>query len=214
MDIVTRLKMFIDYLGMANSTFADQAHITRPTLSQILNGRNKKISNELISKLHEAFPSLNIMWLMFGDGDMIVGDAPNGGRSFTPVNPNVSEYRAESPEDGRGFDINLFDLEEGPSQRVKSSVSDTETNPENSPHQDVIDTRHRVNPDTRTSEKKDRENKDNSIASFWSDITPENHRRVDSPATEGNKTVSYIMVFYSDNSYEMFRPQREDQSGR
>lgn len=212
MDIVTRLKMFIDYLGMANSTFADQANITRPTLSQILNGRNKKISNELISKLHEAFPSLNIMWLMFGDGDMIVGDDPNGGHSYTPhANTNATEPRAESPEDGRGFDINLFDLDDRPSQRVKSNVSDTDTNTENGSRQEVVDTRHRKNPDTRTTEK---ENKVNNLASFWSDIAPENHRRVEAPATEGNKTVSYIMVFYSDNSYEMFRPQREDQPGR
>ena len=71
MDIVGRLKEYIEYLGMQNSQFADKAQIPRPTLSQILNGRNKKISNELIDKLHYAFPNLNIMWLLFGDGEMV-----------------------------------------------------------------------------------------------------------------------------------------------
>jgi plasmid maintenance system antidote protein VapI len=74
MDIVTRLKQFIDYTKLPSSQFADMAQIPRPTLSQIMNGRNKKISNELISKLHETFPQLNVMWLMFGDGDMVTGE--------------------------------------------------------------------------------------------------------------------------------------------
>ena len=70
MDIATRLKQFMTAKNIASSQFADSADIPRPTLSQLLNGRNKKISNELIGKIHEAFPSLNVMWLMFGEGDM------------------------------------------------------------------------------------------------------------------------------------------------
>lgn len=56
---------------MASSQFADTAQIPRPTLSQIMSGRNKKISNEIIGKLHEAFPQLNVIWLLFGDGQML-----------------------------------------------------------------------------------------------------------------------------------------------
>ncbi len=70
MDIATRLRQFMAYKNIASSQFADNADIPRPTLSQLLNGRNKKISNELIGKIHEAFPSLNVMWLMFGEGGM------------------------------------------------------------------------------------------------------------------------------------------------
>ena len=68
MDIVTRLKMFLDQTGISNSLFADTCEIPRPTLSQLL----------------------NVMWLMFGDGEMInsgseqpqatdkMTDSPNG----------------------------------------------------------------------------------------------------------------------------------------
>lgn len=56
---------------MASTQFADIANIPRPTISQILNGRNRKISNEVIEKIHIGFPDLNIMWLLFGDGDMV-----------------------------------------------------------------------------------------------------------------------------------------------
>ncbi len=70
MSIVDRLKRYMDFIGLASTQFADVANIPRPTISQILNGRNRKISNEVIEKLHIGFPKLNIMWLLFGDGDM------------------------------------------------------------------------------------------------------------------------------------------------
>lgn len=75
MEISDRLKAFIDHSGLSSSQFADLAGIPRPTLSQVLNGRNKKVSNELVGKLHASFPNLNILWLLFGEGEM--GQVPN-----------------------------------------------------------------------------------------------------------------------------------------
>ncbi len=72
MDIVSRLKFFMENQRIASSQFADTCRIPRPTLSQLLNGRNKKISDELIGKIHESYPSLSILWLMFGEGDMVI----------------------------------------------------------------------------------------------------------------------------------------------
>ena len=73
MDIISRLKKFLSDTGISNSQFADTCVIPRPTLSQLLNGRNKKVSDEVIAKIHRAYPSLNIMWLLFGDGEMLHG---------------------------------------------------------------------------------------------------------------------------------------------
>jgi transcriptional regulator with XRE-family HTH domain len=75
-DIVSRIKIFLQSMGIANSSFADICGIPRPSLSQLLNGRNKKVSNEVIDKIHAAYPELNMMWLMFGDGDMLRQGAP------------------------------------------------------------------------------------------------------------------------------------------
>ena len=71
MDIVSRLKAFLEQNKISNSVFADNCGIPRPTLSQLLNGRNKKVSDELIAKIHTAYPQLSITWLMFGEGTMI-----------------------------------------------------------------------------------------------------------------------------------------------
>ena len=54
MDIVDRLKQFIDYLEIPVTKFADNCEIPRPTLSQLTNGRNKSVRNELVEKIHRA----------------------------------------------------------------------------------------------------------------------------------------------------------------
>lgn len=70
MDIVNRLKSFMEAHGIGSTQFADACGIPRPTLSQILSGRNKKISDEVISKIHAAYPRLSVLWLLFGEGQM------------------------------------------------------------------------------------------------------------------------------------------------
>lgn len=70
--VAIRIKQFIDYLQVSNSQFADEAGIPRPTLSQLLHGRNKSVNDLLLQKLHDAFPQLNLMWLLFGKGSMVL----------------------------------------------------------------------------------------------------------------------------------------------
>jgi transcriptional regulator with XRE-family HTH domain len=97
MDIVTRLKMFMEQAGISSSQFADTCEIPRPTLSQLLNGRNKKVSDEVIGKIHRAYPSLNVMWLMFGDGEMLLkgGDIAQAGDAVAV--PSARDSHVEDP---------------------------------------------------------------------------------------------------------------------
>lgn len=66
--IASRMKMFIDSAGLTSTQFADMCGIARPSLSQILSGRNKKISDKIISLIHKTFPDLSVLWLLFGEG--------------------------------------------------------------------------------------------------------------------------------------------------
>ena len=69
-NIAIRLKFLIEELGISNSQFADECNISRPTLSQLVTGRNKKVSDVIISQIHKAYPDLSILWLLFGEGDV------------------------------------------------------------------------------------------------------------------------------------------------
>lgn len=70
MDIVNRLITFMEAHGIGSTQFADNCGIPRPSLSQLLSGRNKKISDAVIAKIHNAYPTLSILWLLFGEGQM------------------------------------------------------------------------------------------------------------------------------------------------
>ena len=103
MDIVDRLNMFLDSSGISSSKFADACGIHRPTLSQLRNGRNKKVSDEVIKKIHDAYPSLNVMWLMFGDGEMISGGGPNANSPKSLFDEDVmADGRMNLPADALG----------------------------------------------------------------------------------------------------------------
>ena len=106
MDIVSRLKKFLEHAGISNSQFADTCVIPRPTLSQLLNGRNKKVSDEVIAKIHRAYPSLNIMWLLFGDGEMIMS---SGDSNQEGDNLSASTSTSESMVDEMGQRAISFD---------------------------------------------------------------------------------------------------------
>lgn len=70
-NVAIRLKVFMDSMGLSSSQFADTCGISRPTLSQLLSGRNKKVSDVIIGLIHKAFPQLSVVWLLFGEGDML-----------------------------------------------------------------------------------------------------------------------------------------------
>lgn len=73
MDIVSRLKQYLEAHQISVTQFADTCGIPRPSASQLLNGRNKKVSDEVITKIHQSYPSLSMLWLLFGEGSMESG---------------------------------------------------------------------------------------------------------------------------------------------
>ena len=75
-----RIKEIIEREGMAQSQFADFIGVNRPTLSHILLGRNNP-SMEVVMKIHQKFPKINILWLLDGIGSYegdAVADYPAG----------------------------------------------------------------------------------------------------------------------------------------
>lgn len=75
-----RIKQVIEREGMTQSQFADFIEVNRPTLSHILAGRNNP-SMEVVMKIHQKFPKINILWLLDGMGSYegdAVADYPKG----------------------------------------------------------------------------------------------------------------------------------------
>lgn len=123
-NVAIRLKVFIETMGLTNSQFADQCGIPRPSLSQILTGRNKKISDVIVGQIHAMFPQLSVLWLLFGEGDMLVPllknetaeeDLPN---LFSESVKNTGNYS----EIGKYSNLNaLNDSKNAPSTRMNTA---------------------------------------------------------------------------------------------
>ena len=92
-----RIREIIEREGMGQSQFADYIGVNRPTLSHILAGRNNP-SLEIVMKIRQAFPKINILWLLDGMGSYegdAVADYPNG---------TLMEDRTADVADGYGYD--------------------------------------------------------------------------------------------------------------
>ena len=158
MDIVSRIKTFLSLNGIAYSIFADKCDIPRPTLSQLLNGRNKKISNEVLDKIHVAYPELSMMWLMFGEGEMM----SEIGKNITNLQSSIFDENEEFNEDIESDDIKQNHVQDAnPVVEALQSLS-----------MNMV----------KTQEK--------------------------SGSSENEKRIVNIMVFYSDNSFESFVPNK------
>lgn len=105
----SRLQQFLNVENMTQSEFADRIGIARASVSHILAGRNKP-SIEMVQKLSESFPALNLEWFINGNGKMYKSDSP---ASYTSVQ-NVAQVQEQS----------LFDIEsemQAPNQAAYSA---------------------------------------------------------------------------------------------
>ncbi|MEZ3591276.1 MAG: helix-turn-helix domain-containing protein [Muribaculaceae bacterium] len=178
MDIVSRIKIFMNYLGIANSQFADTCKIPRPTISQVLNGRNKKISDELISKIHEAYPQLSVLWLMFGEGEMV-----------QDANIKISEPQTET---NLGFDDTHRAVTETFSDRIDFD----------SPEIGDV-TNKNIQTDTLPDPLKATE-----FASSLPKESAETAQGTITFSTDASKEIVNILVFYSDGRFQQFVPMK------
>ncbi len=64
-----RVIEIIDKKKLTPSRFADSIGVPRSTISHIISGRNKP-SLELVSKIADCFPEINLDWLVKGKGSM------------------------------------------------------------------------------------------------------------------------------------------------
>ncbi|HAG14990.1 MAG TPA: hypothetical protein DCG69_00495 [Bacteroidales bacterium] len=70
--MIKRIKTLISAKNLSASQFADLLGVQRSNISHILSGRNKP-SLDFILRIVEVYPSVNLEWLLKGQGEMLVG---------------------------------------------------------------------------------------------------------------------------------------------
>ena len=104
-EIKDRIKKIMEQSDLTSSAFAESIGIQQSTLSHILSGRNNP-SLEVIMKIHQAYNSISLHWLLYGEGNMMEKTTPTTSSAgplfdFEPKNPiegaGSSEFRKEMP---------------------------------------------------------------------------------------------------------------------
>lgn len=71
-----RLRKLIKSLSLTQSALADKLGITQGAVSSWL--CRDTLSSEGAHRIKEAFPQINLDWLLTGNGQMLISDAPTG----------------------------------------------------------------------------------------------------------------------------------------
>lgn len=119
-SVASRLRSLIDSLGLTDSQFADSCSISRPTLSLLLSGKNKKISDVMLSQIHEAFPNVSILWLLFGEGDKFLKTKNDDNNEINHSENSLFQDNDTEPDEQLNL-INVRQLEEIVQQVVNKS---------------------------------------------------------------------------------------------
>ncbi len=92
-----RLKKILDYYGLSASAFAEIITVQRSSISHILSGRNKP-SLDFITKVLNAFPDIELLWLLSGVGEFPKNTAPPQKVEPTQISSNPSSAAISNEE--------------------------------------------------------------------------------------------------------------------
>lgn len=88
-----RIEEIMQKIGVSSSQFAKIIGMKQASLSHILTGRNNP-SLDVVMKINQAFPDINLKWLLYGEGEM---GTPNYHISDTNENEEISDSENEYP---------------------------------------------------------------------------------------------------------------------
>lgn len=201
--VASRLKLFIDTSGLTSTQFADMCGIPRPSLSQILSGRNKKISDILVGQIHRAFPDLSVVWLLFGEGPVKIGYS----RNFTDnksLKENLGVYPSEdifgSPRKDNPDSINFGTDNSNIGDDTTKLASMNQTNRSGGKMQ---------NENSNLTSLKSYDNSVNSADNqvFESDLKILDLTRQIEQMRQNPRKVLQITIYYDDSTFETFIPK-------
>lgn len=98
-SMTDRIQTVMKATKMSQQDFAKKLGISPASLSSILNNRTNPTANH-VRAIHAAFPNINVAWLMFGEGDMLLHSADGDGAPLDEV-PEADRKPADE-ESGEG----------------------------------------------------------------------------------------------------------------
>ena len=109
-----RIELLMKCYELSPSQFAEKTGIQRASVSHILSGRNKP-SLEVLLKIYDAFPELDLKWLMTGAGEEPVAAS----KSAVSAVPSVENSLFSQPELQQVLNVVQSRQEQAPQRPVR-----------------------------------------------------------------------------------------------
>lgn len=194
-SINDRISELIEFLDITPTAFADEIGIQRSGLSHILKGRNKP-SLDVVQKIVNRFPEINILWMVNGTGAM---------SSSTPsvINLQQKSQTAKKEEDN-ALKNTLFDTD---NTGFESSLQPSPSAP--SPAQNALNTPKNqgkyTHEDYVVDGEKDMPRHTDADETFKKGNDSTVYEPGNAVASGAQKKITKIVVFFDDNSYQEMR---------
>ena len=118
-----RIAQIMKKEGLTNAEFAEKIDISTSSLSHIFSGRNKP-SLDVVTRIHKAYPYVNLYWLLNGEGEMEINKDPQE----TTIDFGLLSETAENAEYPtnctNGTEFRKENASEGPSSGIKEIVKE------------------------------------------------------------------------------------------
>ena len=188
-----RIRQLMEELHLTQQSFAKETGINTATLSNVLAGKSKP-TLDIVDKIRLKFSNLNVLWLMYGQGEMFGGaDGSSFASADSPVSPasdsptsSASWTNDDAPrltEGGDGpaisFIVDEQRVESRPKQRQQTTAGYTQPSLFDQPQM------HSVN-NTRKNPVQ------NEV------------KYIDKP----QRKITEIRIFYDDQTWETFVPKK------
>ena len=179
--MIDRIKQVMEYSQMNPASFAEQIGINRSNLTHLFSGRNQP-SLELAKKILHAFPEIKTEWLVMGVGGMMRSEEEK--ELNIKIQNEKNLYKEKTEPD-------LFAAEATQKNRVLDSLPEQAIAQEKKIDDRIFDS------------KRDMEKRETKV-----EIVPPIEKEVLPSHPPASPTVSKIIFFYSDNSFEIFHPNK------
>ena len=173
-----RIELLMKCYDLSPSQFAERTGIQRASVSHIISGRNKP-SLEVMLKVYDAFPGVDMKWLMTGVGEEPVRLAVS--EAVPSATDTLFPGVDVAPEKQQQLESNLF----APAPIVEP-VQHEESKQRRTPVQQPV--RERSVPDTRPKRM-------------------QANRLAQMTALQPEKKIKEIRIYYSDGTYETLVPE-------
>lgn len=121
-DFIKRLEIILDYYNLSASSFADKIGVQRSSLSHLLSGRNKP-SLDLILKIVNEFPDVDLYWILNGKGDFPRSESIENNKENEVAPPLLSSIEKKESNNNSILSSDLFSMQE--SNTEKNRVFET-----------------------------------------------------------------------------------------